>query len=213
MPALSFATPQVLTDPGYLFWAPLATAEPANSAVGYVFDPATNYVAGPPVTWATGWVPLGTTEDGAEFSYETKVEPISVAELFDPVTYRTTDRSSTIAFNLANFDLNTIKRVMNGGTIVTTGTTSTTISNYVPVTPGNEVRCMIGWESLDHTVRLVCYQCINGGSIKMSFKRAPSIAVLPCTFNLELPTTGIPFKMYGTGTTGTTIPFGNRLGA
>ena len=31
--------------------------------------------------------------------------------------------------------------------------------------PGDEVRCMIGWESLDNTVRLICHQTIQGGEV------------------------------------------------
>jgi hypothetical protein len=58
---------------------------------------------------------------------------------------------------------------------------------------------MIGWESLDNTVRLVCYQTIQGGEVASAFQKAPDVAVIPCTFNLEVPVAGKPFDIWGAG--------------
>jgi hypothetical protein len=191
--SLTTATPLILTDPGFLFWAPVQTAEPTHAALTSSYDLD---------TWAVAWIPLGATEDGTDFTYETKIEAISVAEFFDPIRWSTTERSGSVGFNLASFHLNAIKRVLNGGTIATVSGSGVTLSSsYVPPAPGQEVRCMIGWESLDHTVRIIFYQCINGTSVKMSFKKAPAMAVLPIVFNFEIPTVGVlqPFKMYTAG--------------
>lgn len=189
---LSTATPTVLTDPGYLFWAPLATTEPLHVAAANTYD------ADP---WPVAWIPLGATEDGSEFSYEISVEAITVAEFFDPIRYSTTERSGSFSFNLANWTLTNLKKVMNGGTIaVVSGTGPTASNSFTPPAPGAETRCMIGWESLDHTTRLVCYQTLNSTSITTAFRKAPSLAVLPCQFNFEVPTTGIPFKFFAAGT-------------
>lgn len=186
------ATPAILKDPGYLFWAPLATTEPTHVAA------ASSYSAD---TWPVAWVNLGATEDGSEFTYETSVEAITVAEFFDPIQYATTERSGSFAFNLASYTLNNLKRVMNGGTLSTvSGTAATLSSSYTPPAPGAEIRCMIGWESLDNTTRLICYQTINSGGITSAFKKAPSYAVLPCNFQLEVPASGVPWKMYAAGT-------------
>jgi hypothetical protein len=193
--SLTTAVPLILTDPGFLFWAPAQSTEPAYVAATSTYDLD---------VWPVAWIPLGATEDGTEFNYETKVEAITVAEFFDPIKYSTTERSGTIGFNLASFHLNAIKRVLNGGTIATVSGSGVTLSSsYVPVVPG-EVRCMIGWESLDHTVRLICSQVINGSTLKLNMKKAPSFTVLPVVFNFEIPTTGsltgIPFKVYAAGT-------------
>lgn len=189
--SLSTATPLILQDAGFLFWAPLSSSEPTHAALASTYDAD---------AWPVAWIPLGATEDGSEFSYEIKIEPITVAELFDPIRYATTERSGSLGFNLASYHLNALKRVMNGGTIATvSGSTTTLSSSYVPPTPGNEVRCMLGWESLDHTVRLVMYQCINGSSIKVSNKKAPALATLPCVFSFETPTSGTPWKAYAAG--------------
>jgi hypothetical protein len=187
----STAVPNILTDPGYLFWAPLLSAEPVNTVVGSKFTDA----------WPVAWISLGATEDGSAFTYETTVEPITVAEFFDPIRYSTTERAGNFAFNLADYTLNNLKRAFNGGTLATvSGAGATLLSSLVPPTPGNEVRAMIGWESLDNTMRTICYQTINSGSITNAYRKAPAFAVIPCTFNFEVPAAGNPWKMYSAGT-------------
>lgn len=187
----STATPNLLQDPGYLFWAPLASTLPTNTVTGSVFTDS----------WPVAWINLGATEDGSEFSTETSVEPVRVAELFDPVRWNTVDRTSKIAFALADFTLNNLKRVLNGGTLATvSGSGATTLSRFTPPIAGSEVRSMIGWESLDATVRLVCYQTLQGGAVSIANKRRPAKATLSATFNLEKPTSTEPWDMWTAGT-------------
>lgn len=184
-------TPNVLTDPGFLFWAPLGTAEPTNTVAGSKFTDA----------WPVAWVNLGATEDGSTFSWSQTVEPIRVAELFDPVKYAVTEMGGTIAFSLADWTLKNLSRVMNGGTVATvSGTAATLLSKFEPPDPSEIVRCMIGWESLDSTVRLVCRQTINGGTIETAFKKAPDKSLLPAEFNLERPSAARSFTAYSAGT-------------
>jgi hypothetical protein len=186
-PAIS--TPNILTDPGFLLWAPLGSTVPTGTVAGSKFtDP-----------WDVAWINLGATQDGSDFSYSSTVEAIRVAELFDPIHYVTTERTGKIAFNLADYTAANLKIAFNGGALTTSGTTATTMNTYTPPTPGSEVRCMIGWESLDSTVRLICHQTLQGGDVQMAFKRAPSIAVIPTTFNLEVPDGGVPFTIFTAG--------------
>ncbi len=183
-------TPTILKDAGALLWAPLASLEPTNMVAGSVFTD----------TWPVAWKVLGPTEDGSEFTYESKVEAITVAEFFDPIQYATTERSGNFAFNLADYTMQNLARALNGGTLQTvSGAGATQLSSLVPPSPGNEVRCMIGWESLDRTMRVIAYQCLNGGAIKTAFKKAPSKAMIPCQFNFEVPPSGIPWKAYSAG--------------
>jgi hypothetical protein len=188
------ATPVVLTDPGFLWVAPLATAEPTNTVAGSVFTDSI------PVAW----IPLGATTDGSTFSYSSTVEPIRVAELFDPVKYVTTERGGNLAFNLANWSLSNYNRALNGGVAALTavsGTGATTLTKIEPPSPGTETRCMVLWESTDSTVRLLLRQALQGGEISSAFQKAPSIASIPCTYNMEIPTGGTsPWIMWGAGT-------------
>ena len=191
--AHSVATPTVLTDPGMLWIAVTGTSAPTNTVAGSIFtdDPA------------AAWVPLGATEEGSTLSYETSVEAIRVAEFFDPIRWSTTERNGSIAFNLANYTLSNYNRAMNGGVAAltaTSGTGATSLFTVEPVAPGNEVRCMILWESTDRTLRVMLRQCIQGGAIASAFNKAPAIATIPCTFNMEAPVGAQPFIMWGAGT-------------
>lgn len=194
MAPAAIATPNLLTSPGYLFIAPLASTEPTNTVSGSVFTDS----------WPAAWLPLGATEDGSEFTYGSTVEAATVAEFFDPIQYFTTERHGTIAFNLANFGLSNYRRALNGGVTAlaaTSGTGATALYTVEPPNPGSEVRCMIGWESLDNTLRLVARQCIQGGELTTAVRKAPALGVIPCTFNLEKPSSAQPFTLWGAGAT------------
>lgn len=152
-------------------------------------------------TWPVAWLPLGATSGGSTLTYTLTVQRIDVAELLDPVQWRTTDRSGTMAFALAQWSLTNLKYAMNGGTITTTGTAGTVVNTYVLPVPGQEVRAMIGWESTDATVRLVILQAISSGSVASAFQKAPAFAELPTSWNMEIPTGGSqPFNTYTAGT-------------
>lgn len=189
MTAPATAVPNILQDPGYLLWAPLGSTVPTGTVIGSEFTDA----------WDAAWVNLGATEDGSEFGYSSTVEAIRVAELFDPIRFATTERSGRISFSLADYTAANLKKAFNGGTLTITGSTTTTKSVYTPPAPGSEVRAMIGWESLDNTVRIICHQTLQGGEVAMAFKQAPSKAVIPCTFNFEVPTAGVPFTIMTAG--------------
>jgi hypothetical protein len=177
MAPAAVATPNLLVDPGWLFWAPLGTSVPTHTVTGSVFSD----------TWPAAWLPLGATVEGSTFSYETTVEPMTVAEIFDPVKYATTGRTGSLAFALAQWSLTNLKRALNGGTITTTGTGATAMNTYTLPTPGQEVRAMLGWESSDSTVRLIVKQALSSGTVESAFQKAPDFAQIPFEFNMELP--------------------------
>jgi hypothetical protein len=185
------ATPNLLRDPGYLFWAPLGTALPTNTVTGSVFTDA----------WDSAWINLGATREGSMFSIETTTEGIRVAELFYPVAYATTEKAGSIGFDLADWTLANLKRVNNGGTItVVSGTGATTLSSYEEADEGDEVRCMLGWESYDATTRIIVRQAFNGGTIESQNARAPEFASLNAVFNMEKPSAAKPYIVYTAGT-------------
>jgi hypothetical protein len=187
------AVPSLLQGPGTIRIAPLGSTVPSNTVSGSVFTDA----------WDVAWVQPGATEDGTSFQYQLNTQPVEVAEFFDPIQYATVSRSGTLAFNLASFTLSNYQRALNKGVTAltpTSGTGATALYNVKPPVPGAELRCMIGWESTDLTVRAVFYQCIQGGTIQTDFKKNPSIATIPCTFNLEVPSSGNPFDIWSAGT-------------
>lgn len=191
--AHSVAVPNVLSDPGMLWLAVLGTADPTNTVAGSKFtdDPAVAYV------------PLGATMDGSSFAYSINVEPIKVAEFYDPIKYATTERMGSMSMVLADQTLSNWKRACNGGVAAlapTSGTGATALYTFEPPAVGQEVRAILLWESTDATMRLRLRQVLQGGEIQTEFKKAPDIAGIPCTFNMELPVGAAqPFTFWGAG--------------
>jgi len=190
----SFSAPAILSDPGFLWLAPIGTAEPTPTVTAGKFAD----------TLPVAWVPLGATTEGSTFGYSTSVEPIRVAEFFDPIKYSTTERTGSFSFTLANWTLSNLKRAANGGVpaLVATGGAGAELTTYTPVAAGSEVRTMCLWESTDATVRILMYQVIQGGEVSMAFQKAPAFAGIPFTLNMETPVgSPTPFKFWTAGTT------------
>jgi hypothetical protein len=190
---LSTATPLILTDPGFLFYADLASTLPTMASLASTYDAD---------TWPVAWKSIGATEDGSEFSYEMNVEKITVAELFNAVSYVPTETTISIGFTMVDYTLQRLALAMNAPTTnVTTvsGAAATLSSKLSPPTPTQIKRRMIGWESLDHTLRFVAVQCLNGGTISSTFKKAPETAGISTTWNVEQPAAGDAFNFYSAG--------------
>lgn len=189
----STATPNVISDPGYLFVAPVGTALPTNTVVGSVFTDA----------WAAAWVNVGATADGSVFSWQTTVEPVFVAELFDPVKIPVTAASGSMSFALADYTMKNMARALNSGpsaVATVSGTGTTLLSSLEPPDPSAIVRQMIGWESLDATLRFVGRQVINASTIESAFKKAPDLALIPVEFQFERPAAAKSWIFYSAGT-------------
>ena len=187
----AIATPPLLTDAGFLYWAPIGSTLPTGTVVGSVFTD----------TWPVAWVPLGMTASGTKFSPNLTVSPITAAEVIDPIAYRTTNRETVITFMLLSFTATNLARTLNGAATVVTGATTTTMTKLDPPQPGTETRAMIGFESLDSTFRFVAYQVVNSGSIDMTFDKAPNTTSLPWNANLEKPVSTQPFSIWTAGVT------------
>ncbi len=189
MPAVTIPVPKIATDPGFLFYAPLGTAAPVHTVAGSVFTDA----------WPAAWLILGATEEGHSFSWSTSTETIEVAEFLDPIKYVETGRSGSLAFALASITLQNLKRSLNGGTVITTGTTATTMATYTPAKLGESVRCQIGWESQDSTERLIAYQCFNTSGVEIARRKGAAKATIPVEYALEVPASGDPFTYLTAG--------------
>ncbi len=192
MAVAALAVPKTLSGPGYMFGAPVGSALPTHTSAGGKF---TDTITSP-------WLPFGATSEGTEFSYNTTVEPIEVAEFFDPISYETTGRAGNITFSLANYTLTNVKRAFNGGmaAVAATGTAGAEVTTFSPPAPGTEVRISLLWESLDSSLRLYLPQVLQGGDVSTAFRKAPDLALIPCTFNLEIPASGLPWSIIAAGT-------------
>lgn len=181
-----------MQDPGFLWHAPVATAFPAGGGtmVGSKFTDA------PSVTW----IEIGATEDGKRFKYAPSIEPVTVAEFLDPVSWRTVSREGSFAFNMADYTIKNLQRALNGGTITSAGSGGTQINKYVPGGLGSEVRSAFLWESTDSSMRIFMYKTINVAELESAFAKAPAIALIPCEFRFEVDSSGNTFEIYGNNT-------------
>jgi hypothetical protein len=190
MPAPTIVRPQLQGDPGFLYYAPLGTTMPTMSVTGSVYTDV----------WTAPWVWLGVSTTGSVWHYNITTAAVNGAEILDDLQYRTTGRTSSVAFNLMSYTATNLAIALNGATKTVTGSTTTTSTKVTPPLPGQEVRFMLGWESLDATVRKVAYQCINSGDIAETFAKAPATTDIPFTVNCEIPASPVvPFETWFAG--------------
>jgi hypothetical protein len=190
MPAATVPKNAIAQGAGYLYWATLGSGLPANTVAGSVFTDA----------WPGAYFLLGVTKEGSEFGYDINVDQIEAAEYLDPLIYVTTGRVASIKFELMQVHATNMKRVINGGSLTTSGAGATLLSTYTPPAPGAEVRCMIGWEAQDNTERLVFEQAFQVGSLAVARKKGADNATLPVEFRGEVAASGFPFQYFTAGT-------------
>src|SRR3954451_6438329 len=116
--------------PGLLDWAPAGTVDPTTAVTGSIISD----------TIPVAWKQIGYTENGSEFSYELSSDDVNVAEVFDPITHKTTGRSGSVAFEMAEITVKNLVLALNGGTVTNSGTGATAMWTYEPPNPGSEVR-------------------------------------------------------------------------
>lgn len=160
--------------PGTLFIAPLGTTEPTDLTTALV----------------AGWVSLGYTEEGSQFSYAVATSPVAVAEEYDPLRVLTTGRTLRVEFALSEVTATNLKRALNGGTL----TTAAGVSTFDPPAPGTETRTMLLWQSDDVTERWIYRQCFQDAGTTLARRKAPTNATIPMGFALEKPTGVQPFR-------------------
>lgn len=182
MPNATINSAVIQIGAGILRTAPLGTVEPTTLSAVY----------------GAGWIELGATAEGSEFSYELDTDTVTVAESNDPLKIVTTGRSIGIAFALAEITAVNLQKVCNGGTIVTgTAAAPLTYVTFEPPALGAEVRIMLAWDSEDAQERWIFRQCFQAGNVSIARRKGVDLATLPAEFQLEKPTSGAaPFKTY-----------------
>lgn len=191
MPAATVPKDGLAVGAGYLYWSPLATSLPANTVVGSIFTD----------NWPGGWILLGITRTGHEFDYTLTTDEIDAAEFFDPIQVVTTGRQVGMKFELQRINANNWKRMLNGGTLSTSGSGTTLLSTYQPPVPGSEVRSMIGWEAQDNTERLVMEQAFQVGALTVARNKGVNNASFANgEFRAEIPSSGFPYQYFTAGT-------------
>jgi hypothetical protein len=148
--------------------------------------------------WATGWVPLGYTDEGSVFNYELSTDNVEVAEELDPIARVTTGRDASVEFALAELTFRNLTLAFNGGIVAGDGLEW----EFEPPELGNETRVMVGWDAYnDPTVndlRMLFRRCLQGGSLGIENRKGTTKSVIAANFQMEKPLDGKPIlKIYG----------------
>jgi len=165
----------VRVGPGWLYIAPIGSTEPDDLTA----------------PWAGAWTPLGYTDEGSNFVFESSFEDVVVAEELDPVAIVQTSRTATVNFALAEVTAANMQRAFNGGEI----TTATGVVTFEPPDASEAATpVMLGWESADGLERWVFRRAIQVGTVDIARKRAPDKATLPMSFRCTKPAGAATFK-------------------
>lgn len=189
MPAMVVPKTPLAYGAGYLLYAALGVSLPANTVVGSVFTDA----------WPAGWNLLGVTREGHELSIEIDTEDVESAEYLDPLAVVTTGRTVSVSFDLMVMHATNLKRMLNGGTLSTSGSGTTLLSTYTLPTINQEVRCQLGWESTDNTERYVAQQAFQTGSLTIARRKGADNASMPVEFRFEPDSSGQPISFFNAG--------------
>lgn len=191
MPAMTVPKGSLSFGAGYLLYAALGVSAPANTVVGSVFTDS----------WPAGWNLLGVTREGHTLNIEIDTDTVEAAEYLDPLLTVTTGRTISSEFELMNIHLTNFKRAFNGGTLSTSGAGTTLLSTYTLPAIGAEVRCQLGWESVDNTERWWAMQAFQTGSVGIQRQKGADNASLPLTFTMEPDASSQPIYFAAAGTT------------
>lgn len=190
MPAMTVPKGALSFGAGYLLTADLGTTLPANTVVGSVFTDA----------WPAGWNLWGVTREGHTLNVGIETDQVEAAEYVDPLLNVVTGRIITSEFDVMQVHLTNYKRSFNGGTKSTSGAGTTLLTSYTLPQIGQEVRCYIGWESVDNTERYWGLQCFQTGSVGIQRQKGADNASLPLTFTFEPDASNQPIYFFSAGT-------------
>lgn len=165
----------IKTGPGVLYYAPLGTTIPTPSVTASKLS----------ATW-TSWVQVGATDAGMTYTENIDTESIKVAESQYPIRVVTTAKTGTVKTALAQITDANWKLATNGGTLTSTGATTTKMNAFVPPLVGSEVRVMLGWVSLDDDEIIVWPQVFNTGSLEITRGKLSDMATIPLEFSVEI---------------------------
>jgi hypothetical protein len=179
---------------GTLYVAPIGTTEPTS-------------VTG---AWATGWTPLGYTDQGSVFTFTPAWVEVTVEEEFYPLRQAPNGAKAEMTFALAETTAANMLVALNAG-VGSTLLSSAHGNNpdgsiwVEPPIIGQEVRLMIGWDALVEAApqptvgsvpfgRLIMRQCLQTGAVTETHRRGNNKRMYACMFSVEKPPTVQPFR-------------------
>lgn len=160
--------------------APLATAAPVDVATA----------------WGAGWIDLGyADEDGITFSNDQTTEDIMAWQSFNAVRTVITERNTTVAFNLEQWNETTVPLAFGGGSITTTAGPPIHY-RYDPPTAGvvDERSLGVEWVDGSKIYRLIVPRGVVSESVETNLTKSTA-GLLPITFKVLGTDGSVPFYL------------------
>lgn len=169
---------------GTLYAAPLGTTEPTT-------------ITG---AWPAGWVTIGFTDIGSEFTFGPQTADLLVEEEYFPIRTVITSYAGQIVFAMAETTQRNLAFALNAG--IGAGVVANTqgVNGDGSVwqenpDPGSEVHVMLGWDSQfegapsgsDPFQRLIIRQAFQDSPIKRMNRKGANKALWAASFKIERP--------------------------
>lgn len=168
----------LVTGFGGVYEAPVGTAFPANISVALS------------ATWKeVGYV----TEDGARFSFGREINNIMAWQSRDPIRKVVTALPKTIACDIQQWNIRTLKLALGGGTVTEAAAGK---FNYDPPAEDylDERAIIVVGEDGDYDYRFCYRRVVNEEPVEFAFVRSDP-AALPVTFGVQAAGGGLkPFQ-------------------
>lgn len=159
----------VIIGPGWLYMAPLATSEPADSTTAL----------------PSAWISLGYTEDGTDMVVSNKNDQIMVAETKYPIRVVNSESVVKLRVKLAEPTLRNLKAAFGGGTAGSN--TATSMELPTDLTGIMLVHDSHPSTSLTENRRKVFRECYPSSDVSVAFKKSPNKTTVDVEFMAVLP--------------------------
>lgn len=185
----TFNASKVKVGVGSLYAAPLGTTEPVS-------------VTAP---WAAGWVSLGYTDAGSEFTLTPSATEIAVEEEYWPVAVSIQAYAGTLAFALAEATASNLALSLNLGITPAAASQAANPDGSIwtePPSPTLEVPIMLGWDALpkggtagDPFMRLIVRNVLQTGAVRMVHRKGNNKLMYEVSYMIIKPATQQPFRI------------------
>jgi hypothetical protein len=160
---------QVRVGPGQLLVAPYGTVCPTHLADLATLDAA--------------WRDVGFTTGGSTLTYAQTTGAISVAERLRPLKHVVTDVAMTMAFDMAQVNVENLRLATNSPTSAVVTQTDETL--FVWPKEGGSQRFSILWVAVDALEAQVLVKCFGGGTITIPRQKGTTPASIAVSFDVE----------------------------
>lgn len=181
MPTASGDPDEVVLGVGWLYVAPIDTADPTVASAAL----------------PSAWRCLGYTEEGSTFTMERSFDDIEVAEELEPIDSVNNKTVNMIAAQLAQATRKNLAFALDG----TANDTDSNLTPLEPPAPGEEQFFKMVWDkkaspSDTTNVRWLWRRCKVTGNIEMAHQKSPAKTLLPVEIKSLKPSDAKSWKCF-----------------